>query len=96
MTRRETVVLTSESSSADAEHVASKKLRDSADQPPHPGNFRVSFFSLINRDITSPKELKFAEVCVVPAGLIVGSERTQSVLEFPFGDRCFTDLTLPL
>jgi hypothetical protein len=80
MIRGRLSVLTLESSSGDAEHVASKKLMASADQSPRPGNFSVSLSSLINCDIMARKEFKSAEVCALPVGSIVGSERMQSVL----------------
>jgi len=66
-------VFTLESLSGDAKDVASKKSMALADQPTRPGNSSVSLFSLINCDITFPNEFKSAEVCVLPAGRIVGS-----------------------
>jgi hypothetical protein len=78
--RRETVGTPLESSSEDTEHVASKKVRALADQPPPLGNFNASVTSLISCDTMAPKDFKSTEVCALPAGSIVGSECIQSIL----------------
>jgi hypothetical protein len=72
-------ILTSESSSGVDEEQASTKLIASADQTSKAVEVRVSLFSLINFNMSVPKEFGSAEVWPQSASRIVGSEYTQSV-----------------
>jgi hypothetical protein len=66
-------VLTSESSSKDAQDVASTKFVAAADQVPNTVVFTVSCASFIKVNISIPKEDTSAEVGSFSSGIMVGS-----------------------